>query len=129
MDGFWEDFGTILRNPTSRKQTLMIRATRGRSTRPNHTSNQIDSPKPPGLANFGRVAGEFHSVAKQASFRVALRSDFEGFWSDFERFWEAKMDAKINFWDVFLNVFLDCVFASIFDSFFEVRNLKNSNFP
>ena len=47
--------------------------------------------------NFRRVARGFHSVAKQASFYVALGIDFGGFWSNFGRFWEAKMDAKIDF--------------------------------
>ena len=47
-------------------------------TRPNHMSNQIDSPKAPTLANFGRGAGGLHSVAKQAPFRVAFRVHFGG---------------------------------------------------
>ena len=41
-------------------------------------SNQIDSPKAPKLANFGRGAGEIHSVAKQAPFRIAFRVDLGG---------------------------------------------------
>ena len=41
-------------------------------------SNQIDSRKPPKLANFGRVPGEIHSVAKQAPFRIAFRLEFGG---------------------------------------------------
>ena len=41
-------------------------------------SNQIDSPKAPVLSNFGRVAGDLHSVAKQVPFRVAFRVDFGG---------------------------------------------------
>ena len=56
----------------------MIRATSSRSTRPNHMSNQIDSPKAPGLADFGRGAGDIHSVAKQAPFCIAFRVDFGG---------------------------------------------------
>ena len=55
---------------------LMIRATSSRSTRPNHMSNQIDNPKALPLAGFRRFAGELHSVAKQAPFRVAFRVDF-----------------------------------------------------
>ena len=39
-------------------------------------SNEIDSPKAPRPAAFRRFAGEFHSVAKQAPFRVAFRVDF-----------------------------------------------------
>ena len=41
-------------------------------------SNQIDSPKAPILANSGRGAGDLHSVAKQAPFRIAFRLDFGG---------------------------------------------------
>ena len=47
-------------------------------TRPNHMSNQIDNPKAPALANLRRAPGGFHSVAKQAPFRVAFRVDFGG---------------------------------------------------
>ena len=36
-------------------------------------SKQIDNPK----ADSGRFAGELHSVAKQAPFRIAFRVDFE----------------------------------------------------
>jgi len=54
----------------------MIRATSSRSTRPNHMSNQIDSPKAPRWANFRRGPGALHSVAKQALFRIAFRVDF-----------------------------------------------------
>ena len=38
-------------------------------------SNQIDSPKAPTWANLRRGAGELHSVAKQAPFRIAFRLD------------------------------------------------------
>ena len=41
-------------------------------------SNQIDSPKPPALASLGRLPGEFHSVAKQAPFRIAFRLQIGG---------------------------------------------------
>ena len=41
-------------------------------------SNQIDNPKAPRLANLRRVAGDFHSVAKQAPFRIAFLLDFGG---------------------------------------------------
>ena len=39
-------------------------------------SSQIDSLKPPALADLRRFAGDLHSVAKQAPFRVAFRVDF-----------------------------------------------------
>ena len=41
-------------------------------------NSQIDSPKPLVLANLGRGAGDFHSVAKQAPFRIAFRLEFGG---------------------------------------------------
>ena len=39
-------------------------------------SNQIDNPKALRLANLRRGAGDFHSFAKQAPFRIAFRVDF-----------------------------------------------------
>ena len=41
-------------------------------------SNQIDSPKAPGLGGSGRGPGDIHSVAKQAPFCIAFRVDFGG---------------------------------------------------
>ena len=41
-------------------------------------SNQIDNPKAPALADLRRGPGGFHSVAKQAPFRVACWVDFGG---------------------------------------------------
>ena len=76
-----------------------------------------------------RFLGESQSVAKQASFRVASRSDFLGFGSDFLRFWEAKMEANVDFSEVFFDIFFECVFASILDRFLEARNLKNHEKP
>ena len=68
-----------MRKPKPSEQlVLMIRATSSRSTRPNHMSNPIDSPKAPRLADFGRVAADLHSVAKQTPFRVAFRVHFGG---------------------------------------------------
>ena len=93
--------------------------------RPNHMHSHLDDLQTMTSDDLRRVAGDFHSVAKQASFRVALRSDFEGFWNDFGRVWEAKMEAKIDFSDVFFHVFFECVFASILGVFLEARNLKN----
>ena len=79
---------------------LMIRATRGRSRRPNHMHSHLDALQGMGPIDLRRGPGAFHSVAKQASFCVALWSDFSRFWSDFERFWEANMEAKIDFLEV-----------------------------
>ena len=83
----------------------MIRATKGKSTdgwrRPNHMRSHLDAQQSPGPVNLRRLAGGLHSVAKQALFktlffRVPARS-----WSDFRRFWDAKMEVKINFGEFF----------------------------
>ena len=68
--------------------------------------------------DFGRFPGDFHSVAKQASFRIAFGRDFGGFW-------KPKWIAKLTSGPVFFNVVLDCIFASIFVRIFEAPNLKN----
>ena len=65
----------------------------------------LDALQTPAPVNLRRLAGEFHSVAKQASLNVASPSDFSRFWSDFERFWEAKMDAKTDFLGVTFRCF------------------------
>ncbi len=41
------------------------------------------------------------------------------------RFWEAKTEAKIDFWDFFFDVFFECVSASIFGRFLEAPNPEN----
>ena len=41
-------------------------------------NSQIDSPKATRLANFGRLPGELHSVAKQTPFRIAFRLQIGG---------------------------------------------------
>ena len=66
---------------------------------------------------FRRFSREVHGVAKQASFRYAVASDFEGFRSDFQRFGEAKTDVKFDFCEVFCDVFFESVLTSIFDGF------------
>ena len=105
--------------------TWMIRAMRGRSSRPNHMPSHLDAIQTMISVDFRRLVGSFHSVAKQASFRVALRTDFRGFWSDLGRVWEAKIDAKIDFQAIFFRCFFQYVFASIFPRFWEARDLKN----
>ena len=72
-----------------------------------------------------RLPGDFHSVAKQASFQAQFFRVPERFWSDFGRLWEAKVDAKIDFWKLFCAAFFECVLASIFAQFLEAPNLKN----
>ena len=98
-------------------------------SRPNHMPSHLDALQTMPSVDLRRGPGGFHSVAKQASFRVALRSDFKGFWSGFGTSWEAKMDAKINFRVIFFDVFFECVFASILNGFLEARNLKNHEKP
>ena len=96
--------------------------------RPNHMPSHLDALQTMRSVDFRRVAGEFHSVAKQASLSIAFRKDFGGFWEDFGRALEAKIDAKTNFLDVFFYVVFECVFVSILRRFLEARNLKNINF-
>ena len=80
--------------------------------------SHLDALQTMASVNLRRGAGGFHSVAKQASFRVALRSDFKGFWSGFGTSWEAKMDAKINFRAIFFDVFFRMRFCIDFEWFF-----------
>ena len=96
----------------------MIRATRGRSSRPNHMQSHSRSPKVAALVSLRRLASEFHSVAKQASFYVAFGKDFGGFR-------RPKWMPKLMLGPVFFDVVLECVFASIFVGIFEAPNLKN----
>ena len=58
--------------------TLMIRATRGRSRRPNHMRSLFDNPKAMPSVDLRRLPGGFHSVVKQASFNIAFGSNFGG---------------------------------------------------
>ena len=54
----------------------MIRATRSRSSSTNHLRSQISSPKSVRPVDFSWFWCDFHSVAKQAPFRIAFRVDF-----------------------------------------------------
>ena len=78
----------------------------------------LDALQTPIPVNLRRFARDFHSVAKQASFRVALWSDFSRFWSDFERFWEANMVAKTDFLEVIFRCFFRMRFCIDFGWFF-----------
>ena len=91
--------------------------------------SHIGNPKAMPPVNFRRLPGELHSVAKQASFNIALPRDFCGFGSNVGRFWEAKMDAEIDFPGIFFDVFFECVVALILHCFFEAQNLKNHEKP
>ena len=91
----------------------MIRATRSRSSRPNHMPSHLDALQTMISVAFRRFLGRLHSVAKQASFDIASGSDFGGLRSDFGRFWEAKMEPKSNFGRLFFDAFFECVSAWI----------------
>ena len=61
--------------------------------------------------SFRRGPSEVHSVAKQASFYIAFGRDFCGFRIDFGRFGGGKMEAKIDFLEVFLRCFFGMRFS------------------
>jgi len=86
---------------------LRIKATRGRSSRPNPLKDQGDSSKALRPAAFRRLPRGFHSVAKQASSGIALRSDFRGFRSDFRRFRKPKWMPKSTLGTFFFDVFFE----------------------
>ena len=71
-----------------------------------------------------RLARDFHSVAKQASFYMASELIFK----DFGRFGAANLEWKIDFGGFFSIFFSRSMLASIFNRFSEARNVKNSNF-
>ena len=126
LGGFGEGFGRILeRFWKGLEGKTYIRATKGNSMdgwrRPNHMRSQIGSPKAMRPVNFRRGVREFHSVAKQASFYVALGTDFRGFRRPN---WTPKVDFRAFFFDVIS----ECVFVSNFNRFWEAPNSKNSNF-
>ena len=58
-----------------------------------------------------QLARQFHSVAKRASLYIAFGRDFCGFRIDFGRFWGSKMEAKIDFLEVFLRCFFGMRFG------------------
>ena len=88
--------------------TLMIRATRG--SRPNHMQSQFRSPEVASPDGFRRLAGDFHSVAKQALFNIA-------FWSNFGGFGEPKSMPKFDFRAIFSDVIFESVLTSKFGRF------------
>ena len=86
--------------------------------RPNHMRSQIGGPKAMPPVGLRRLPGELHSIAKQASFSVAFRSDFKDFWNPK---WRPKLDLGLIYFPAFSNTF----FASTLGGFLEARNLKN----
>ena len=89
---------------------------------PNHMRNHIGSPKAMRPVNFRRGRGDFHSVAKQASFSIA-------FWSNFGGFGKPKSMPKFDFRAFFFDVIFESVLTSKFGRFLEAQNQKNSSFP
>ena len=81
---------------------LMIRATRGRSRRPNHMHSHLDALQAMPPVNLRRVPRESHSVAKRASFHIAFETDFKGFWKPK---WSPKFDFPGFFSTLFFNAF------------------------
>ena len=59
------------------------------------------NPKAMGPIDLRLLPGKFHSVAKQASFLFGILRFSMGF----GKFWETKMEAKIDLCDVFYDVF------------------------
>ena len=88
--------------------------------------SRLDALQTTRSVDFRRFLGRLHSVAKQASFNVASPSDFGGFSSDFARFGEAKMEAKIDFLKLFLPSFFRLRFGIDFGSFFGGSNHEKS---
>ena len=72
-------------------------------SRPNHMPSHLDAIQTMVSVDLRRLAGDFHSVAQQASFRVAFRRDFRGFWRPT---WGPKFDFPAFFFGVFLMWFL-----------------------
>ena len=95
----------------------MIRATKGKSRRPNHMRSHLDALQTMTSVAFRRLPGDFHSVAKQASFEAPIFGVPVRFWSDFGRFSEAKMEPRIDFLDAFLRSFFRMRFGIDFGSF------------
>ena len=81
--------------------TLMIRAMKGRSRRPNHMCSHLNALQAMVPVDFRQGARDSHSVAKQASFNIAFGIDFQGFWKPK---WSPKSDEnaenRTGFWMV-----------------------------
>ena len=84
--------------------------------------SHIGSPKAMRPVNFRRGWGEFHSVAKQASFYIASGTDFR-------RFRKPKSMPKFDLRVFFSDVIFEQKFASKFAPILEAQNQKNSYLP
>ena len=67
--------------------------------------SHLDALQTMASVDLHRGAGDFHSVAEQAPFNIALQGVLWGFRKGLRRFWEAKMEATIDCFDVFSDVF------------------------
>ena len=83
--------------------------------------SHLDALQAMGPVNLRRLARDFHSVAKQALFYIAVGAHFQGFW-------KAKWLPKFDFRGFFFDVIFHCVWASNFGRFFEAPNQKNNSF-
>ena len=86
--------------------------------------SHLDALQAMGPVGFRRGPSDFHSVAKQASFYIALGVYFQGFWE----VWGGQLGVENRFLRVFFDIFSRSMLASIFNRFSEARNVKNSNF-
>ena len=64
--------------------------------------------------NFRRVPSDFHSVAKQASFNIALGIYFQGFWE----VWGSQLGGENRFLRICFDVFFEVDVGIDFLSFF-----------
>ena len=81
----------------------------------------LDALQTPAPVNLRRLAGEFHSVAKQASFSIA-------FWSNFGGFGKPKSMPKFALRVFFSDVDFEPKFTSNFAPILGARNRKNYKF-
>ena len=81
---------------------LMIRATRGRSRRPNHMHSHLDALQAMGPVSFRRVASGFHSAAKRVSFYRWINRFMDGF--------REVLGGQLGGENRFLRVFFDVFF-------------------
>ena len=103
--------------------TLMIRATRGRSRRPNHMRSTLDALQTPIPVDLRRLPRDFHSVAKPDAFKTPFVRVPGRFWRFLGRFWEVQKEVKIYFWETFCDASAERVVESIFWLFFNIRIL------
>ena len=77
--------------------------------------SHIGNPKAMPPVDFRRLPGDFHNVAKQASFNIAFRVDLEGFGNP-------KSMPKCDFRAIFSDVIFERNFTSKCDSFLRAQN-------